>query len=246
MCPPRASGDHHDEYRIQARIVVNPSCAAARGTCGQRLGRAGSAAGGAGLHATAHPQADGRRVRLCAHLAGRPQADLRVAASGAPGRSRIWTETLVDLTTKTVLFNESGIERMLVARRHEDHLLGRHGRDRAERRHRRQNHQSRRRGLGDYYSWATRDGKESHLTIESNYYYLDQDKAVCLKGVVVPRDWHGRRPAHFQRTAAGSRPSSRATSSCAASTTATMSSTRASEHAKADFRGTAVTSRFMR
>ena len=33
-------------------------------------------------------------------------------------------------------------------------------------------------GLGDYYSWATRDGKDLILTIESNYYYLDHDKAV--------------------------------------------------------------------
>src|SRR6185295_14857529 len=33
-------------------------------------------------------------------------------------------------------------------------------------------------GLGDYYSWAKRDGKDLILTIESNYYYLDHDKAV--------------------------------------------------------------------
>jgi hypothetical protein len=33
-------------------------------------------------------------------------------------------------------------------------------------------------GLGDYYSWASRDGKDLILTIASNYYYLDGDKAV--------------------------------------------------------------------
>ena len=33
-------------------------------------------------------------------------------------------------------------------------------------------------GLGDYYSWASRDGKDLVLTIASNYYYLDGDKAV--------------------------------------------------------------------
>ena len=32
--------------------------------------------------------------------------------------------------------------------------------------------------LGDYYSWAVRDGKNLILTISSNYYYLDGDKGV--------------------------------------------------------------------
>lgn len=32
--------------------------------------------------------------------------------------------------------------------------------------------------LGDYYSWAKRDGRDLILTITSNYYYLDGDKAV--------------------------------------------------------------------
>jgi hypothetical protein len=33
-------------------------------------------------------------------------------------------------------------------------------------------------GLGDYYSWASRDGKDLILTINSNYYYLNGDKAI--------------------------------------------------------------------
>src|SRR4051812_26230649 len=32
--------------------------------------------------------------------------------------------------------------------------------------------------LGDYFSWADRDGKDLILTIQSNYYYLDQGQAV--------------------------------------------------------------------
>ena len=32
--------------------------------------------------------------------------------------------------------------------------------------------------LGDYYSWSVRDGKDLILTINSNYYYLNGDKAV--------------------------------------------------------------------
>ena len=48
-------------------------------------------------------------------------------------------------------------------------------------------------GLGDYYSWATRDGKDLILTIQSNYYYLDHDKAVLPidQGHLVRRDRHG-------------------------------------------------------
>jgi hypothetical protein len=40
--------------------------------------------------------------------------------------------------------------------------------------------------LGDYYSWAVRDGKDLILTINSNYYYLDGDKAVLPHGRVSP------------------------------------------------------------
>jgi Tol biopolymer transport system component len=32
--------------------------------------------------------------------------------------------------------------------------------------------------LGDYYSWSVRDGRNLIMTIQSNYYYLDGDKAV--------------------------------------------------------------------
>jgi hypothetical protein len=32
--------------------------------------------------------------------------------------------------------------------------------------------------LGDYYSWATRNGRDLILTIQSNYYYLDANRAV--------------------------------------------------------------------
>jgi len=119
-----------------------------------------------GVFAYARISPDGRRLIYASQLPARP---------GAP---RIWTETLVDLTTKTVLFNESGIDAYWsldgtkiiysgdtgVTVRNVDTgakiISPGAG------------------GLGDYYSWATRDGKDLILTIESNYYYLDQDKAV--------------------------------------------------------------------
>ena len=41
-------------------------------------------------------------------------------------------------------------------------------------------------GLGDYYSWAVRDGRNLIVTILSNYYYLDGDRAVMPHGRVPP------------------------------------------------------------
>jgi hypothetical protein len=38
--------------------------------------------------------------------------------------------------------------------------------------------------LGDYFSWAVRDGKNLILTIQSNYYYLDGDKGIMPNGHV--------------------------------------------------------------
>ena len=39
-------------------------------------------------------------------------------------------------------------------------------------------------GLGDYFSWAVRDGRNLILTIASNYYYLEGDQAVLPAGRV--------------------------------------------------------------
>ncbi len=87
-------------------------------------------------------------------------------------------ETMVDLATKKILFTEEGIDaywsidgtRIIysggpsVSIR--DMRSGTIARNVAPP------------GLGDYYSWAQRDGKDLILTIVSNYYYLDGDKAV--------------------------------------------------------------------
>ena len=105
-----------------------------------------------GVFAYARISPDGRRLIYASQLPARP---------GAP---RIWTETLVDLTTNTVLFNESGIDAYWSLDGTRDHLLGRRRRDRAERRHRRQGHQSGRERarrllqLGD----ARRQGSDPH------------------------------------------------------------------------------------
>lgn len=50
--------------------------------------------------------------------------------------------------------------------------------------------------FGDYFSWSVRDGKNLIVTIASNYYYLDGDKAVLPAGHVpsCPGIGEGERP----------------------------------------------------
>src|SRR5437764_7890922 len=45
-------------------------------------------------------------------------------------------------------------------------------------------------GLGDYYSWAFRDGRDLILTIQSNFYYLNGDMGVMPEDRVVRSEEH--------------------------------------------------------
>jgi hypothetical protein len=89
-----------------------------------------------------------------------------------------YLETVVELSTGKVLFTENGIDAYwspdgkriiysgqggVVVRNFETNEVAR---------------QSEPANLGDYYSWAERDGKDLILTIVSNYYNLNGDKAV--------------------------------------------------------------------
>ncbi len=110
-----------------------------------------------------------------------PDGRKLVYASQLPahsGTSRGWTETVVDLTTDTVLFNESGIDAYWSIDGTRIIYSGNGGvtvRDVATGA---KVLSSGAEGLGDYYSWARRDDKDLILTINSNYYYLDHDKAI--------------------------------------------------------------------
>ena len=111
-----------------------------------------------------------------------PDGNKLVYASQLPSRvgagPRVWTESLVDLTTKQLLFSEAGIDaywsidgtRIIYSG--STGVTVRHVASGTSAVSQGAN------GLGDYYSWAVRDGKDLILTIESNYYYLDGDKAV--------------------------------------------------------------------
>jgi len=116
------------------------------------------------------------------------------------GRGVTQTETIVDLTDEKVVFDEPGIDgyfsndndrliflsqagrRSSVTIRHQ--ATGAVTRDVAPV------------GLGDYFSWSVRDGRDLILTIAGNYYELDGDQAVLPAGRVTscPGIGTGSRP----------------------------------------------------
>jgi len=116
----------------------------------------------------------------------RPRQQSAENLYAAPGTATsMGTVTVVDLKTGKILFTEPGIdaywsldgERIIylsmvkgVSIWHR--TTGQVGRDVAPG------------SLGDYYSWAVRDGKNLILTISSNYYYLDGDKGAMPNGRV--------------------------------------------------------------
>jgi hypothetical protein len=141
-----------------------------------------------GVFAYARATADGRFLAYASQERNRPR--------NAPfGR----TITVVDLKTREVIYTEPGIDaywsndgsRMIyssaagaggVSIRH--HPEGRIVRQVAPA------------DLGDYYSWAVRDGRDLIVTILSNFYYLDGDRAVMPHGRVpaCPAIGTGERP----------------------------------------------------
>lgn len=124
-----------------------------------------------GVFAYARISPDGRTLAYASET--RPPAQ--------PARL-VQTVTVVDLPTRRVLFSEPGIDpywsvdgrRMIYQSfaeaaptvRIRTHETGAIARDVASP------------GLGDYYSWGVRDGRDLILTITGNYYYLDGDRAL--------------------------------------------------------------------
>ena len=102
-------------------------------------------------------------------------------------RELVRTIRLLEVATRKVLFTEEGIDaywspsgdRMIyLSRAHgvsiRHHPSGRTLRDVAPA------------DLGDYFSWAQRDGKDLIVTIRSRYYELSGDQAVLPNGAVRP------------------------------------------------------------
>lgn len=104
------------------------------------------------------------------------------------GRGITQTETMVDLNDKKVIFTEPGIdgyfsndnERMIF-------LSFANGGSNVAMRNQKTGvvtHNVAPVSLGDYFSWSVRDGKNTILTIQSNFYELDGDRAVLPAGRV--------------------------------------------------------------
>ena len=119
-----------------------------------------------GVFAYARISPDGKRLAYASQISARPSAQ------------RNWSVTAVDLPTGKTLFTENGIDaywsndgtRVIYAgmggvtvRNVETNAASAYPQAS---------------GLGDYFSWAVRDGKEMIMTIQSNYYYLSKDGPV--------------------------------------------------------------------
>lgn len=114
----------------------------------------------------------------------RPGVQSRENLYGPAGMVTSQTVTVVDLQTKKVLFTERGIDAYWSLDNERIIYSG----PSVSIWHRTTGEVSRNvapGNLGDYYSWAVRDGKNLILTISSNYYYLDGDRAV-LPAARVP------------------------------------------------------------
>jgi len=119
-----------------------------------------------GVFAYARISPDGKRLAYASQISARPSAQ------------RNWSVTAVDLTTKKTLFTEGGIDAYwsndgtrviysgmggVMIRNVATNVASAHPEAS---------------GLGDYFSWAVRDGKEMIMTIQSNYYFLNKDGPV--------------------------------------------------------------------
>jgi WD40-like Beta Propeller Repeat len=120
-----------------------------------------------GVFAYARISPDGRRLVYASQMSAR-------VASG----SQQWTETAVDLAMKRVLFSAPGIDAYWSVDGTRLIYSGEEGVTVRNMESGEAVVSSSANGLGDYYSWALRGGKDLILTIESNYYYLDGNKAV--------------------------------------------------------------------
>ena len=107
----------------------------------------------------------------------RPRPQTAENLYGPAGTITSQTVTIVDLHTSKVLFTERGIDPYWSLDNERVIYSG----PSVSIWHRQTGEISRNvvgGGLGDYYSWAKRDGRDLILTISGNYYYLDGDKGV--------------------------------------------------------------------
>ncbi len=148
-----------------------------------------------GVFAYSRISPDGRYLAYAAEkLNSLPPGNMGVR--GAPQIAQ--TVKVVDLTTKQILFNEVGIDAYW-SPDSERIIFSSYAAGSVSIWHRPDNSITRNVvpiALGDYFSWAERDGRQLIATITSNYYYLNGDKAVLPAGRVTscPNIGVGDRP----------------------------------------------------
>ena len=119
-----------------------------------------------GVFAYARIAPDGKRLAYASQIAARP-ANLRG-----------WAVTVVDLATQKVLMSDTGIDAYWSNDGKRIIYSGSAGVNIWNAETGTTSSAPEAAGLGDYFSWAVRDGKDLILTIQSNYYYLNGDKPV--------------------------------------------------------------------
>ena len=119
-----------------------------------------------GVFAYARISPDGKRLAYASQISARP-ANLRG-----------WTVTVVDLPTQKTLFSGQGIDAYWSTDGKRMIYSGTEGVTIWNADSGTSSNSPEASPLGDYFSWAMRDGKDLILTIQSNYYYLNGDKPV--------------------------------------------------------------------
>jgi len=117
-----------------------------------------------GVFAYARISPDGRRLVYASQISARPAND------------RAWTETAVDLASQKVVFSAQGIDAYWSNDGTRIIYSGNRGVTIRNMDTGVESYSPEASTLGDYFSWAQRDGKDLILTIRSNYYYLNGDK----------------------------------------------------------------------
>src|SRR6476620_5727898 len=132
-----------------------------------------------GVFAYARISPDGKRLAYASQISARPSAQ------------RNWSVTAVDLASKKILFSENGIDAYWSNDGTRVIYSGMGGvtiRNVATNVATAYPEAS---GLGDYYSWSVRDGKEMIMTIQSNDYYLGKEGPVLPHTKVTTCDGIG-------------------------------------------------------
>jgi hypothetical protein len=118
------------------------------------------------------------------------------AETRAGSRNRlVRTVTVVDLRDGRVLFTEPGIDAYFSPDGGRLIYLSQDGSSNVTIRHHASGDLVRHvapTGLGDYYSWGERDGRDLILTIRSRWFFLDGDEAVLPAGTVPTCEGYGR------------------------------------------------------